>query len=73
MVVVSARKSLRGLLVTFGTAHLSPVQLGINPAAGQEFAVSPGLDDPAVVDDDDPVGIDDRRQAVRDDDRRSSA
>ena len=54
-------------------ADLRAVQLGVEAAAGQQFAVRAALDDPSVVDHEDAIGVDDRRQAVRDDDRGSAA
>ena len=43
----------------------------IEPAARQQLAMRSLIDDDAIVEDDDAVGFQDRREAVRDDDRRS--
>src|SRR5215212_419361 len=50
-----------------GAAELGPVQVGVEPAGGEQLGVGALLDDPAAVDDQDPVGVDDGRQPVGDD------
>jgi hypothetical protein len=48
------------------------VKVGVFPAGGDELAVCAALDDPAVVDHEDAIGLLDRAQAVRDDEGRST-
>ena len=43
------------------------VQLGIEAALREEFVMASGLDDPALLQDDDPVRVPDGRQAMGDD------
>ena len=50
--------------------ELLVVQPGVEAAARDELAVRAALDDPAALEDEDPVGAQDRRQAVGDRDRR---
>src|SRR5829696_10205511 len=50
-----------------GAAELGAVQVGVETAGGQQVGVGALLDDPAAVDDQDPVGVDDGRQPVGDD------
>ena len=50
--------------------ELGAVQLGVQAAGGQQLVVRAALDDPAVVDDQDLVGLADGGQPVRDDQRR---
>lgn len=45
---------------------------GIAAAGEQEVVMPSGLDNPAMIENDDLVGVADRRQAVRDRDRRAS-
>src|SRR6202790_4867689 len=49
---------------------LLPVKAFVKAAFGEELAVGALLDDPAGVDDEDAVGIEDGRQAVGNDDDR---
>ena len=50
--------------------ELLVVQPRVQAAAGDQLAVRAALDDPAALEDEDPVGAQDRRQAVGDRDRR---
>src|SRR5664280_2834789 len=52
--------------------ELRGVQLGVQPAGGEELVMGPALDDPAALDDEDLIGGTDRRQPVRDHDRRTT-
>ena len=49
------------------------VEAGVEVAAADQLVVRAGVDDPAVVHDDDAVGQGDRRHAVRDHQRRAAA
>ena len=51
-------------------AGLAGDEAAVEPAAGEERVVGPGLDDAPLVEDDDPVGVAHGREAVGDDDRR---
>ena len=53
--------------------RLAVPQLGVEPAALEQLLVRAALGDPAVVEHDDLVGVDDGRQAVGDDDRGAAA
>ena len=53
-------------------SELGAVEVGVEAAGGEQLGVRAALDDPAVVDDEDLVGVADGRQPVRDDDRRTS-
>src|SRR5215217_2214831 len=50
-----------------GAAELGPVQVGVQAAGPQQLGVGALLDDAAALDDQDPVGVDDGRQPVGDD------
>src|SRR5262249_55380590 len=50
-----------------GRLLLTRPHLGIDAAAGQELAMVAALDDAAVIEDEDLVGVDNRGQAMRDD------
>ena len=52
------------------TAHQGLVELGVEAAGRDQLVVAAPLDDPAVVDHHDEVGLTHRRQAVGDHDRR---
>ena len=49
-------------------AHQRVVEVGVEAARRAQLVVAPALDDATLVDDHDLIGVDDRRQAVRDDD-----
>src|SRR5690606_30499378 len=51
---------------------LALVQAAVQSAVAQQLGVRPGLDDATVVEDEDPVRALDRRQTVRDDERRAT-
>jgi hypothetical protein len=50
---------------------LQPVQLGVETLLLQQAGVRPALDDPAVVEDENDVGVLDRRQPMRDHEGRA--
>ena len=52
--------------------ELGAVQIGVEAPGAQQLIVATLFDDAAFVDHDDPVGGDDRRQSVRDDQRRAT-
>ena len=54
----------------WASSHEVSVELGVEAAGGQRVTWVPPLDDPAVVEHEDLVGVDDRRQAVGDHHRR---
>src|SRR5262245_16547844 len=60
---------LRGRLFVLRQAELRSVQVGVNAAERQQVGMRSGLDDAALLDDHDAVGVDDRRETVRDHDR----
>src|SRR3984957_14691142 len=53
-------------------AKLQPVEQGIAAALAQELVVAAGFDNKTVLDDENVVGVHDRRQPVGDDDRGAS-
>ena len=61
---------------TVAVALFDPLQfdhVAVQSAAGHELVVAAGLGDRAVVEDEDPVGVADRAQAVRDHERGPAA
>ena len=68
-----ARAGQRPLTRGGRRVELDPVQPRIDAAAREQLGVRALLDDAAVVEHDDAVGVLDRRQPVRDDDRRAAA
>src|SRR5690606_33751441 len=52
--------------------ELQAVEAGVLPAEGEQLLVAAFLDDAAVNKDADLVGVKNRRQAMRDDDRRAA-
>src|SRR5207253_9205921 len=72
--VLRLRLQLRGFRVRLASfLLLQPPHLGEAPVRRDELAEVAALDDLAVVEDEDLVGIDDRREAVRDDERGAVA
>ena len=48
-------------------SHEGLVELLVETAGAAQLVVAPGLDDPAVVEDDDQIGVGDRGESVGDD------
>ena len=63
------RRERRHLVVPI---ELGAVQIRVQAALAHQVVVASFFDDATHVEDDDPVRVDDRRQAVRDHDRRSA-
>src|SRR5262249_50840094 len=62
----------RGALGGAAVALHAP-ELGVATVLGEELLVRAAFDDAAVLEDEDLVGVDDRRKPVRDDERRAVA
>ena len=58
-----------GVVRSTCTLELGAVELGVEPAGGEQLVVAAPLDDAAVVDDEDLVGLAHRRQPVGDHER----
>ncbi len=52
------------------TSHTAVPGLGVAAAPGEQLLVGPGFDDPAGVHQKDDIGVEGRRQPVRDNQRR---